>query len=209
MLLQPDDTILFYGDSITDAGRRAEANNNHALGHGYPALLASALGARLPHLRLTVHNRGISGNRVYDLESRLEADCLALKPSLVSILIGINDTWRRYDSDLASPVDEFAASYRRICRRIRDELNARIVILEPFLLHVPQAKAAWRDDLNPRIDAVRAVAAELADLYLPLDGVFAAAACRREPNFWLPDGVHPSPAGHGLIADAWYAAVAR
>ncbi len=203
MLVRPDDKILFFGDSITDAGRRAKGPNNHGLGSGYPALVAAMLGAELPAMNLTVLNRGISGNRVYDLEDRLETDCLSLEPTLVSILIGINDTWRRYDRDLVSPIDEFASCYDRICRRIREELDATIVICEPFSLPVPEDRAAWREDLDPRIVAVRQIAWEYADLYLPLDGMFAAAAVETGPEYWLPDGVHPAPAGHGLIAEAW------
>jgi lysophospholipase L1-like esterase len=50
---------------------------------------------------------------------------------------------------------------------------------------------------------VRQLAREFRAIYVPFDGVFAAAACRREPAFWAPDGVHPSPAGHALMAEAW------
>lgn len=204
MLLQKNDHVLFYGDSITDAGRR---NTSHKLGLGYAALLASTLAAQYPRLGLTFTNTGISGNRVYDLESRLDADLIAHKPTVVSILIGINDTWRRYDSNTPSPLADFTACYARICRRIRDELGARLVICEPFLLHTPPDRAAWREDLNPRIDAVREVAAEFANAYVPLDGPFAAAAIQQPNVYWLGDGVHPTPAGHGLIAQAWSKAV--
>ena len=112
MLLQPSDHVLFYGDSITDAGRRAEQNNNRGLGVGYPALCAAALWARYPDWDLRFTNQGISGNRLVDLEARLEADVLAAKPTLVSILIGINDTWRRYDRQVVSPLDEFVDADR-------------------------------------------------------------------------------------------------
>ncbi len=203
MLLNPNDTILFYGDSITDAGRRNKEDNNGGLGRGYPGVLAAILGNEWADLNLKILNRGISGNRVYDLEDRLEKDCLALKPDVVSILIGINDTWRRYDRDIVSPVDEFKACYERICKRIRDEIDATIVILEPFVLPVPEDRHQWREDLDPRIYVIRQVAWEHADAYIPLDGLFAAAAMETSCQYWLPDGVHPSPAGHGLIAEAW------
>lgn len=208
MLLKPNDHVLFFGDSITDAGRRAQDNSNHGLGVGYAAICAAVLGGRLPEMNLRFSNRGISGNRVYDLEKRLDADVIDLEPSVVSILVGINDTWRRYDKDLISPVDEFTACYRRILDRIRGELSARIVLCQPFLLPIPEDRKAWREDLNPRIEAVDDLAEEYADGYLRFDDLFRAAAEKRDNGYWLPDGVHPTPAGHGLMAEAWMQAVA-
>ena len=201
MLLKPNDHILFYGDSITDCGRNGGVNGG--LGAGYAALCAAQLLARFPEHELTVTNRGISGNRVYDLESRLENDVIALKPTLVSILIGINDTWRRYDSNKVSPIDEFHSSYRRILHALTETLGARVVICEPFLLPIPDDRRAWREDLDPRITACRDLAREFSLPYVPLDGIFAAASTRAPLEYWLPDGVHPSLAGHALIADHW------
>jgi lysophospholipase L1-like esterase len=203
MILQADDHILFYGDSITDAGRNAEQNSNGGLGAGYAALVAAQLAARFPELNLRFTNRGLSGNRVYDLESRLRDDVISQQPSLVSILIGINDTWRRYDSNTMSPLDEFEASYARIAQRLHESGTSRLIICEPFLLPVPDDRIAWREDLDPRIAACRRIARQHGGLYLPLDGLFAAAACRQTLDYWLPDGVHPSLAGHAFIADAW------
>ena len=82
MLLQPHDHVLFYGDSITDAGRNSGANGG--LGTGYAALCAAQLPASLPEGRLKFTNKGTSGNRVYDLEERLQNDVLDLQPNLVS-----------------------------------------------------------------------------------------------------------------------------
>ena len=209
MLLQPGDHVLFYGDSITDAGRTASQNNNGGLGVGYAALCAAQLLARFPEWNLTFTNRGISGNRVADLEARLESDVLALKPNLVSVLIGINDTWRRYDSGVASPLEEFSDSYRRVLQTVVERCAARLVICEPFVLPIPEDRRAWREDLDPRIGVCRDLAREFKALYLPLDGIFAAAACRQSLDYWLPDGVHTSLAGHALIADHWVRAVTK
>ncbi|HEY0075022.1 MAG TPA: SGNH/GDSL hydrolase family protein [Abditibacteriaceae bacterium] len=200
MLLQPHDHVLFYGDSITDAGRNSGANGG--LGTGYAALCAAQLLARYPEWNLNFTNKGISGNRVYDLEARLQEDVLDLQPNLVSVLIGINDTWRRYDSGKSSPIGEFQDSYRRILSAIT-ESGTRLVICEPFLLPIPEDRKKWREDLDPRITACRDLARQFGALYLPLDGLFAAASTRASLDYWLPDGVHPSLAGHALIADAW------
>ncbi len=206
-MLDQGDHVLFYGDSITDAGRRLEANNPQQMGTGYPAMIASRLGARHPELRMRFTNRGISGNRVDDLVGRLDEDVLAEAPDLVSILIGINDTWRRYDRNDPTSTASFAAGYRQLLERLTEEGVGRLVICEPFVLPIPDDRAAWREDLDPKIDVVRRMAREFEAVLVPLDGLFAAASCRAPLGYWLPDGVHPSPAGHALIADAWISAV--
>lgn len=205
MLIQPHDHVLFYGDSITDCGRNRE--NPSDMGNGYARLVAARLLSTFPKYQLTCSNLGISGNRVYDLEDRLEKEVLAAKPTLVSILIGINDTWRAFDSKVESSIPDFVASYHRIIDRLRGEAGARVIILEPFLLPVPEDRAGWRVDLDPRIAAIRKLAAEFHLPYIPLDGAFAAAATEREASYWLPDGVHPTLAGHGLIAERWWKTV--
>jgi len=203
LTLNPNATILFQGDSVTDAGRTASLDPATALGEGYPALIAK----RLAGSGVTVINRGISGHRVYDLEARWTEDCIALQPDVVSILIGINDTWRRYDSDLLSPIPKFEASYRRMLDRIRAETSAKIALLEPFVLPIPDDRVEWREDLDPRIHAVRKLAREYNTILITLDGIFAEAATREDMAHWAEDGVHPTAAGHELIADVWMKAV--
>ncbi|MBN1934484.1 MAG: GDSL family lipase, partial [Anaerolineae bacterium] len=134
-MVHTDDLVLFQGDSITDAGRSRE--NDVDLGRGYAALVAAWFGAAWPEKRARFVNRGISGNRAKDLAARWQPDCLALKPNLVSILIGINDTWRRYDRNDPTSAEAFEVSYRAILTQVRDQLGARLVICEPFLLPVP------------------------------------------------------------------------
>jgi acyl-CoA thioesterase-1 len=208
LMLSPNDHVLFYGDSITDAGRNrdAAAGEPSGWGNGYVHQIAARLSCDLADYNLTFSNKGIGGNRIYDLESRLESDVLFLKPDWVSILIGINDTWRRYDSGLLSETDLFAASYARILEKL-EKASIQTILLEPFLLPVPEDRHSWREDLNPKIDAIRNLARDFGTPYLPLDGLFAAASTKREAAFWLPDGVHPSPMGHALIAQEWIEAI--
>lgn len=204
-LIETNATVLFQGDSITDAGRSRE--NDADLGRGYAAMVAAWFSARYPERKVRFLNRGISGNRAKDLRARWQTDCLDLAPTWVSILIGINDTWRRYDSNDPTPPDVFEAHYRAILEQTRDRLGARIIILEPFVLPTPPDRAAWRVDLDPKIAIARKLAREFGALFVPLDGPFAAAATQREMEVWLADGVHPTPAGHALIAQAWLRAV--
>lgn len=200
--------IVFFGDSVTDCERDRASSGDAGLGLGYVRNCHALLHARFPAANLTVLNRGVSGDRIYDLESRLDRDVLSERPDVVSILIGINDTWQRYGAHRrVSSIEDFLACYRRVLGRLKAGTGAQLVVCEPFLLPVPEDRRIWREDLDPRIQAVRHAAEEFGAVLVPLDGCFAEAAAVREPDFWLPDGVHPSAAGHGVITSAWMAAV--
>jgi lysophospholipase L1-like esterase len=146
----------------------------------------------------------VSGDCAVDLLARWEEDCVALRPDALSVLVGINETWRAFDAGTATPVDAFARTYRELLARARAAQPAvRFILLEPFSLPVAPERAAWRADLDPKIQAVRGLAQEFGARLVPLDGLFAQACARREPTYWAEDGVHPTPAGHALIAQAW------
>lgn len=206
MKLQAGQTLLFQGDSITDCHRTR--GDDHSLGQGYAMMAAARLGAAYPHLGLRCLNRGISGNRVPDLLARWQEDCLDLRPDHLSLLIGINDTWRRYDSNDPTPAAQYAAHYRELLTLTRRALpQVHLILCEPFLLPCPADRLAWREDLDPKIDVVRTLAREFKATYIPFDGLFAAATSRREPSYWAEDGVHPSLYGHALMADHWLRAI--
>lgn len=203
----PDNaTVLFQGDSITDAGR-TKGDTPASLGHGYAMMAAAWYSAAYPEKGIRFLNRGISGNRAKDLEARWEGDCLALRPDWVSVLIGINDTWRAFDRNDPTTTAAYEDSYRAILTASRDVLGARLILMEPFVLPVPADRKEWRADLDPRITAVRRLAVEFGAILVPLDGLFAVASTQQPAEFWAPDGVHPTPAGHALIAQAWLRAV--
>lgn len=204
-LIETGATVLFQGDSITDAGRGA-LDPEH-LGNGYAMMAASWFSAGYPEREVSFINRGISGNRAADLERRWKRDGLALKPDWVSIMIGINDTWRAFDSGDPTSTAAYEASYRQIIGQTVDQLGAHLILIEPFVLPFPEDRKAWRDNLDPRIAVTRALAEENDAILVPMDGIINAAAETREPSFWAPDGVHPTPAGHALIAQSWLRAV--
>ena len=209
-MLQQGDHIVFFGDSITDCGRNRDAipGSEAGWGHGYVQIIAETLSAQKPELRMQFTNKGISGNRIYDLEERLESDVLSLRPELVSILIGINDVWREFDSNTPSPLEDFRASYRRILERVVGA-GCELVLLDPFLLHTKPEFETWRPVLDPKIQVVRELAQEFAAVHVPLDDIFTDAAQKREPQFWAADGVHPSTVGHALIAQSWMQTVSN
>ncbi|MFQ3578090.1 MAG: SGNH/GDSL hydrolase family protein [Verrucomicrobiia bacterium] len=197
----PGQTILFQGDSITDGGR--DRSDPLSRGHGYVFFVSSMLEARFPECGWVFLNRGISGDRVVDLAARWQEDCIDLNPSWVSLLIGINDCCRRFDANMETTVEEYENCYREILQRTVAETQARLILCEPFLIPYPPEVEGWRVDLDPKIQAVRRLAREFKALLVPFDGAFASAATRREPKFWAHDGVHPSAAGHALMADVW------
>ena len=88
--------ILFQGDSVTDCGRSRENVFNGGLGSGYPTLIGARILADHLGEGYQIYNRGISGNRVVDLYARWKCDAIVLRPDIISILIGVNDTWHEY-----------------------------------------------------------------------------------------------------------------
>ncbi|GIP23799.1 SGNH/GDSL hydrolase family protein [Paenibacillus sp. J22TS3] len=200
-----NDIVLFQGDSITDAGR--DYYDERSLGTGYALMTAAEFGRRYPRKQVQFLNRGISGNRVVDLQGRWREDCLKLRPTWVSIYIGINDTWRKYDSNDPTTAESFYRGYRDLIVQTKEELNANLILMEPFVLPVPKDRSGWREDLDPKIQAVRELSREFKTFYVPLDGLFNAASSQVSPAYWAEDGVHPTPAGHALISQAWLQAV--
>jgi len=193
-------TIVLTGDSITDAGRDRSDLLSH--GDGYAALVAAALP------KTQVINTGISGNRVVDLQDRWETDVLAHSPAVLSIKIGINDTWRRYDADDPTDVEPFEAGYRELVIRAQAAGVGRIILVEPFLLPVRRDQWDWREDLDPKIQAIRRVAYDLGTGYVATDGPLAQRAAAIGPGgtaALAADGVHPTLDGHRLLADLWLA----
>jgi len=201
MLIKDNSTVLFQGDSITDCGRSKE--NKADLGGGYAMMAAAWFNALHPDINVNFINRGISGNRVKDLVARWKEDCIDLKPDIVSILIGINDCWRRYDRNDPTTAEQYEEGYRNILTQVKENTNAKIIILEPFVLPVPEDRKQWREDLDPKIAVVRSLAREFGALYIPLDGIFASYSTRKNPEYWAADGVHPTKAGHAVIAKEW------
>lgn len=192
-------TIVFAGDSITDAGRREDPDG---LGDGYVRIVAE----RLAESGHRVVNAGISGDRAVDLRARWSDDVQAHEPDVLSVLVGVNDMWRRYDSEDATSAEEFRAVYDELLTAMAGT-GASIVLMEPFLLPVTDEMHGWRtDDLDGKIAVVRGLAEKHGATLVGLDGLLTDAARERGPEAVAFDGVHPTPYGHALIADAWIAA---
>ena len=201
--------ILFQGDSITDAGRKKDilaANDSKALGNGYSALAAGELLGAYPEAELKIFNRGISGNKIPDLAARWQADCLDLKPDILSILIGVNDLWHTFafGNKYKATVEDFETGYRELLRKTKEALpETRLVICGAFTTRTS-------DDFKPLAkyaDIGEKLAGEFKATFVPYQSVFDTALKAAPAEFWLWDGIHPSPSGHALMCQAWREAV--
>lgn len=201
MRIEENERILFQGDSVTDVGRIRNEEDN--LGSGYPMMVASWFSAKYPEMNVNFLNRGNSGESIKHLEIRWKEDCLDLKPTMVSILIGINDCWRKFDRNEPTTPAQFECSYKNLLNKIKKQGIKKVIMLEPFLLPVTQDRKAWREDLDPKIHVIRELARDYGATLIPLDGIFSAASVLKPSSFWTADGVHPTNAGHALISRQW------
>ena len=202
--------VLFQGDSITDAGRSRTvvgANVTAALGTGYPLLIASSVLQQHPTDGWQFYNRGVSGHKVPDLEARWEADTIALKPTVVSVLVGVNDYWHTKTKAYSGTTADYESQLGALLVRTRAALpNVTLVVLEPFVLRLGAVDASWFPAFDERRAAAARVAAAAHATWVPLQQPFDKAAAKTGPAYWAADGVHPTAAGHALIAERWRAA---
>jgi lysophospholipase L1-like esterase len=199
--------ILFQGDSITDAGRSRDdrqPNQTYGLGHGYVALAAAHVLGAQPEAGWHCYNRGISGDKVPQLAARWHADCLNLRPDVLSILVGVNDFWHTLTQGYNGTAASYEAGYRALLNRTREALpDVTLIIGEPFA--VPGGSAI--DSEWEAFDAYRAAAHRVAEDYdatwIPYQSLFDEALEAAPVDYWTPDGVHPSLAGNERMAQAW------
>ncbi len=207
--LKKNSVILFQGDSITDAGRdRADVNCNSQgqLGYGYPLYTATNLLTKHADKQLKIYNKGISGNKVFQLRDRWEIDCLSMMPDVVSILIGVNDYWHTLSGGYKGTVQVYEDDYRALLQYTKEKLpNAQLVIGEPFTLK--GGSAIDLDKWFPMFDEYRVVARKLADefnaVFVPYQSGFDAAMKQASARYWSGDGVHPDLPGRQLMANLW------
>jgi len=204
--LKPRDIILFQGDSITDGGRwRTGSDFNHIMGQDYAYVLAAQIGADSPQRELVFVNRGISGDRVPDLETRLHPDTIALHPQLLSILVGVNDQFAA--ADRAVTAEQFEAGYDHLLSETIAALpGTKIVLGQPFILPVGKRKAAYPEfmaEMKKRQAAIDRLAAKYHLPVVRYQEAFDAALAKAPAEHWSWDGIHPTYAGHGLMAREW------
>jgi lysophospholipase L1-like esterase len=207
------DVILFQGDSITDAGRNKEhelPNAAGSFGTGYALLTASWLLEELAQKELTIYNRGISGNKVFQLAERWEKDCLALEPDVLSILIGVNDYWHMRNGRYDGTPEVYEKDYRALLQRTKSSLPAiRLVICQPFILPgTREVDESWLKPFHAYQEIAARLCKEFGAVWVPFQDSFTQAVQCAPATYWTEDGVHPSMAGAQLMAETWLKAVA-
>jgi lysophospholipase L1-like esterase len=206
--------ILFQGDSITDAGRDRTSpgpNTANSLGRGYALLASAALLQKFPAKNLQCFNRGISGNKVFQLAERWEDDCLDLEPDILSILIGVNDFWHMMKHGYEGTIETYQNDFTALLERTKSALpDVKLIIGEPFALN---EGTAIDDDWFPAFGEYQQAAKTIADnfdaVFIPYQHLFEEASGQVNATYWSADGVHPSLAGSELMAQAWIDALAK
>ncbi|MBR2472270.1 MAG: SGNH/GDSL hydrolase family protein [Clostridia bacterium] len=197
-------TILFQGDSITDAGRNRDVDR--LMGHGYATMAAGEIGLDYPN-EFEILNRGISGNRIVDIYARIGKDIIALQPDYMSLLIGVNDVWHALNNNNGIEEEKFEMVYCLVIEELKAKLpNLKLMILEPFVLEGPSTTEHidyFKTETAKRAAAAKRVADKYGIKFVPLQEKFNEAAKKAPETYWLVDGVHPTSAGHELIAREW------
>ncbi|KOR89177.1 SGNH/GDSL hydrolase family protein [Paenibacillus solani] len=206
-MIKSRQTILFQGDSITDGNRGRDQDPNHIHGHGYVYLIAAQLGFELAETQPLFINRGISGNRVSDMYARWNEDAISLCPDLISILAGANDAGRIIDGSPGGATDRFERAYRHILEETKEVLpQTGLVLCEPFVMETGARTLnweVWRQKLDEYSLVIQQLAREFDTLFVPLQAAFDHVSAQTGPDYWTWDGIHPTTAGHHLIAQEW------
>ena len=196
--------ILFQGDSVTDANR--DRSQPSDMGFGYPKYASAMIEDAFPDIDFAFVNLGISGNRTEDLVARMQSDFIEIQPDIVSILIGINDVWHHYDFSCTYTSGEaFEQNYATLLEEIKQKTNAKIMIIQPFLMDVPD-KQQMKAEFDEKQAIVKALADKYADVYLPMHDIFQADEAE-DKTVYAADGVHPTEDGACLIAQKYLEAI--
>jgi lysophospholipase L1-like esterase len=206
--LSKEDIILFQGDSITDAHRKRDdsnANSPAALGSGYPVLAAADLLSRYPEKTLSVYNKGVSGNKVYQLAERWQTDCLDLKPTVLSILVGVNDFWHTLVNGYTGTIKTYRDDYKTLLDRTKQALpEVKLIIGEPYAVRgIKAVDEKWYPAFNEYRQAAREIAENFGAAFIPYQEIYDKAQKSAPGAYWTADGVHPTLAGARLMAEAW------
>lgn len=210
--LRKDQVILFQGDSITDSGRKKDDegfNSASILGSGYPLLAGAALLNKYAELNLKIYNRGISGNKVYELAERWDQDCLNLKPDVLSILIGVNDIWHKLNGKYNGTPEIYRNDYTALIERTLKVLpGIKLIICEPFGVRgVKAVDDKWYPEFYEYQKIAREIARKFKATFIPYQSIFDEAGKKAPGSYWTGDGVHPTLAGAQLMAKAWTKAI--
>lgn len=207
LTLRKNEVLLFQGDSITDGNRGRNSDLNHVMGHGYQYIVGAKLHVDNLEKNIKVLNRAISGNRIADLYGRWVEDTLNLNPTVLSILIGVNDAWFSYENKCGSDVKRYEKIYRMMLdETIEHNPSCKLVIMEPFVgeyFSEEKRKQFFWDYVSALAQSAKGIAADYGAVFVPLQEMFNEYSKRIPAENLIWDGVHPTIIGHELIARKW------
>ena len=204
--LKENDVILFQGDSITDGNRSRHSDLNHVHGHSYAYIIAAELTADNIEKKFEFINRGNSGDRICDLYGRWKEECLNLKPTVLSILIGINDMIFNWEHQSGSAPDRYEKIYRLLLDEVIEQNpDTLLVIMEPFFgdKKEPELDEYFKAGIGAYQEKAQKIAEAYNAVFVPLQDLFDSYRDKTDIYKLLWDGVHPTTAGHYLIAQRW------
>jgi len=195
--LKKDDKIIMLGDSITQGGGGAK---------GYITLVQKALDEKHKDFGIKVINKGISGNKVTDLQARLQRDVLDLKPNIVFIYIGINDVWHWDLNGKGTTKEDFDKGLREIIGKIKG-VGGRVILCTPSVIGEKTDGSNKQDKmLAEYADISRKVAKELDLTLCDLNKAFMDYLKQnnkenKEKGILTRDRVHLTDEGNKLVAE--------
>jgi len=198
--------IVFFGDSITDAGRSKTVDfKEYSYGYGYVYDIVAELNTKTADT--IIYNRGISGDRIVDLYARIKSDVWNLEPDVLSILVGVNDVWHEIESQNGVDIERFEKIYRMLLDdTIKRFPNIKIILMAPFVLHGVSTVEKFEqfEQVYEYAKVVKKIAGDYKITFIPLQDKLNSLENKfGNPHFLSDDGVHPTVAGAKVIADEW------
>ncbi len=197
MIQQKPTRIVFFGDSITDAGAKPG---------GYIMRLQQELTDKGQAANYELIGSGIGGNKVYDLYLRMDSDVLAKNPDEVFIWIGVNDVWHKASYGTGTDADKFEKFYVAIIRKLEAK-NIRVVLCTPAAIGEKTDFTNQQDgDLNRYSQIIRSLAKDYHCGLLDWREIFHTYSLANNPGnkesgILTADRVHLNDAGNQLVAD--------
>ncbi len=211
IVIEKNSIILFQGDSITDASRDRNSmrpNDTGALGTGYAHFAAADILQQAADKNIKIINRGVSGNKVYQLAERWQQDALDLNPGVLSVLVGVNDYWHLRRGTYKGTIRTYRDDYKALLQKTKDKFpDIKLIIGEPFALPGSAVSKTWFPDFHEYRYVASELAVEFQAAFIPYQSVFDEAIKRAPEGYWSADGVHPLLPGARLMSLAWLEAV--
>ncbi len=209
MLIPENSKLLFIGDSITDCGRERPVGEDDGLGNGYVSLINAFLCSACPPQDIRVLNVGVSGDTVRDLDARWQSDVVDIRPDWLSIMIGINDVWRHFDSPLGTEeqvsLEEYASVLERLVQATRPRLKG-LILMSPYFIE-PSRVDPMRSMMDRYGRVVQRLAPQYQAVFVDTQAALDAALGCTDALSLAADRVHPNLTGHMILARTFLSAV--